>query len=364
MAWIADERSRLLLESTVTGATMTLGDPGFHEMGDLSFDSAGRLVGATGYNPNLSIGYDGVLVEIAPGGLPGRGSLIGDTGWLAMNAIDFHPVTGKLYGIAVDGGGVSRLVTLDPISGATLSTLGDLGLANARAMAFDSTGVLYVAGRPASSGGDNLYTVNLATAARTLVGAVGAYQLSGIDFAPDGTLYGVTQRDTGADRALVRVDKSSGAGVILFASGALNQQGIRFAPAIAVDHDLDGIHDAADCAPLDPANSPPGLTSGLQFTDATTFGWAAAPNARLHNVYRGTIAAPLGTRLPGSPFDHLCFESGDAQKNGDLISADSSVPPAGTAYYYLTGGEGCGDGPLETDSGHPIPNPSPCPTPP
>jgi hypothetical protein len=231
-------------------------------------------------------------------------------------------------------------------------------------MAFDSAGTLYVAGRPASTGGDNLYTVNVVTAAKALVGSVGAFQLSGIDFSPDGRLFGVTQRGTGADRALVQVNKLSGAGTVLFSSGALNQQGIRFAPAIAVDHDLDGIHDVADCSPLDPANAPPGGTSGLQFAGAATFSWTAAPGARLHNVYRGTISGPLGTRLPGSPFDHLCFESGDAQKNGDLTSADSSVPPAGSAYYYLTGGEGCGDGPLGTDAGHPVPNPGPCPTPP
>jgi cysteine-rich repeat protein len=365
IVWIADERSRLLLESIVTGIPMHIGDPGFHELGDLAFDASGKLFGSTGFNEAISIGYDGFLVDLAAQGLPQRGSVIGDTGWLAMNAIDFHPSSGTLYGIAVDDVGVSRLVTLNPTTGATLSVIGSLGLSNARAMAFDSAGVLYVAGRPLASGNGNLYTVNLATAARTLVGTIGAYQLAGMDFAPDGTLWGVTLRENlASDGSLVTVNKATGAGTIASSFGRLNQQGIRFAPAIAVDHDLDGIHDAADCAPLSAANPPPGLVSGLLFTGASSFTWTAAPNARLHNTYRGTIPAPLGTRLPGSVYDHVCFESGDAQHNGDLTASDPAAPPLGSAFYYVSGGEGCGDGPLDADAAHPIPNPSPCPTPP
>jgi hypothetical protein len=68
--------------------------------------------------------------------------------------------------------------------------------------------------------------------------------------------------------------------------------------------------------------------------------------------------------LPGSVFNHTCFESGDAQANGTLTSSDPSIPPLGTAFYYLTDGEGCGEGALDSDASHPIPNPSPCPTPP
>ncbi len=363
--WTVDVRaSRLALQSLVTGLSMNIGDPGFHEMGDLAFDSSGRLFGSTGYDPNESIGYDGFLVSLDAQGLPGRGSVIGNTGWLAMNAIDFHPLTGTLYGIAVDAASTSRLVVLDPATGATISTVGDLGLYDARAMAFDSAGTLYVSGRPSSTGNGLLYTVDPATAAKTLVGTVGTYQLAGMDFAPDGSLYGVVLRGTGADGGIVRVDKGTGAGTLLFSSGRINQQGIRFAPAIAVDHDLDGIHDVADCAPFDPTNGPPGLATALVFTGPATFTWTAAPNSRFHNSYRGTITAPLGTRLPGSVFDQTCYESDDAQRNGDLVSSDPSAPPLGTAYYYVSGGEGCGDGPLGTDPSHPIPNPNPCPTPP
>jgi cysteine-rich repeat protein len=366
MVFIADERSRLNLQSLVTGAVFNYGDPGFHELADLAFDASGNLFGSTGSNVSLSIGFNGYLVSMAAGGLPDRGAPIGDSGWQALSAIDFHPATGTLYGIALDGTGVSRLITLSPASGATLSVVGDLGLNNAGAMAFDASGVLYVAGRPGTSGGSSLYTVSLSPFSVTPIGPVGAYLLAGIDFAPDGTLYGVTQRGTGADRALVRVNKATGAGTILFGTGSTNQQGIRFAPAIAVDRDLDGIQDAADCSPLSSANAVPGFTSALVFTSTSGTGmtWTAASNSRHSNTYRGTITGPLGLRPPASVFDHTCFESDDSLGDGANVTTDASTPPLGTAYYYVSAGEGCGEGPAGPDASHPMPPLTLCPTPP
>ncbi len=364
IAWVTEERSRLVLQSLVNGNVIPIGDPGVHELGDLAFDAAGNLFGSTGYNPNLSIGYDGYLIRMAAGGLPGRATIVGDTGWLSTTAIDFHPTTGVLYAIAVDGTGASRLVTLDPNTGATLSTLGSLGLTDARAMAFDAAGTLYVSGRPGSSGGGNLYLVSLAPFSVSLVGPVGSYLLSGMDFAPDGMLYAVALRGTGNDRGVVRVNKTTGAGTILFTSGALNQQGIRFAPQRAVDGDLDGIQDVADCSPQDAVNGLPGLASAVSFTDASALTWTPAAGARLSNTYRGTITGPMGTRLPDSVFDHVCLESADLQENGAAMTTDASVPPPGQAFYYLVSGEGCGEGALDSDASHPRPNPNPCPTPP
>jgi cysteine-rich repeat protein len=373
MAWIADERSRLHLESVSTGFTMIIGDPGFHELGDLAFDAAGNLFGSTGFNPNLTIGYNGYLLSMAATGLPNRGAVIGNTGWLSMSAIDFHPLTDVLYGIAVDDLNVSRLVTLNPATGATTSTVGDLGLIAAGAMAFDAAGTLYVAGKVNSTDvGHALYTVGLAPFNKTLVGPIG-FALSGMDFAPDGSLYGVVRRrvltsepEPPNNGGLILINKTSGAGTLLFATSIINQQGIRFAPPNAVDRDLDGIHDVADCAPLSAANSPPGRTANLAFGAASggSFTWSPAADSLFSNSYRGSIVGPMAARLPGSAYDHVCFESADAQGNGTLVSSDPSTPPVGSAYYYLTDGEGCGEGALDTDATHPIPNPSPCPTPP
>ena len=324
--------------------------------------TAGRLFGASAFDSFLSIGWSGSLFSVGTLGLPDRGAPIGQSGALAIQAIDFEPATGVLFGITVDAAGTSRLVTLSPATGAILSDRGDLRLNTARAMAFDAAGTLYV------SAGIDLYTVDPATAATTRVGRLRPnLTLSGMDFAPDGRLIGVVEFGTGADGGLVAVDKNTAAVTILSAGGFYAQEGIRFAPASALDKDLDGVHDIVDCAPLDPTNAPPPPTSDLRFTDAVTgtLSWSAAPSALHSNVYRGTITAMLGTRPPGSVFDQTCFESGDAQGNGDLVSADHSAPPAGTAFYYVTDGESaCGEGALDSDPAHPIPNASPCPTPP
>ena len=365
MAWVVDEFSRLALESIVTGQVMQIGDPGFHEIGDLAFDPAGNIFGALGEN-FTSLGMEGSLITMATLGLPGRGARVGATGWPSLVALDFHPITGTLYGISVDELGTSRLVTLDPATGATLSTIGDLQLMPPLAMAFDSTGVLYVAGREDQGAlVEILSRVDTSTGARVFVGGL-SWRLSGMAFAPDGSLYGIVAQRSGLDGGLVQINPANGTVLVLSTSGLFHQEGIRFAPAVALDHDLDGIHDLADCAPADPTNPPPGLTSGLQFVDAqeSRFSWTPAPNANFHNAYRGTIVGPMGSRLPGSVYDHTCFESADAQKNGDLTCSDPALPPLGTAYYYLTSGERCGEGTLDTDATHPIPNPSSCPTPP
>jgi hypothetical protein len=118
--------------------------------------------------------------------------------------------------------------------------------------------------------------------------------------------------------------------------------------------------------------SPPGevgptvMVSHDPATGLTTLSWSAATGAAHSNCYRGTIpSGTMGGRIPG-PYDHACFESADAAGDGDTVSADSAVPPAGTAYYYLTSGENsCAEGPLGFASNlTPRPNVQPCPTPP
>jgi pro-kumamolisin-like protein/carboxypeptidase family protein len=114
--------------------------------------------------------------------------------------------------------------------------------------------------------------------------------------------------------------------------------------------------------PMTPAEVAPVLFSG-----ASVFGWPATADASHWNSYRGTIPVELlGGRPPESRFDQTCFESADAFQDGPTLSTDATDPPVGTGFYYLVTGEGpCGEGPLGTQSsGLPIPNTSPCPTPP
>jgi kumamolisin len=115
------------------------------------------------------------------------------------------------------------------------------------------------------------------------------------------------------------------------------------------------------------ASLAPGDVSPVQFAGATSFTWPTIAGAAHYNSYRGTISAGLlGSRPDATRFDQTCFESADAFGDGATTSTDAATPPPGTAFYYLVTGEGsCGEGSLGTQtSGQPIPNSSPCPTPP
>jgi hypothetical protein len=138
------------------------------------------------------------------------------------------------------------------------------------------------------------------------------------------------------------------------------------------DQDGDGLGDPCDCAPTVFGASPPApVGASLQASpepapSGITLGWSAASGATHYNTYRGTIPpGAMGSRGPGA-YDHACWESADAFGDGLLLSSDANVPPLGTAFYYLIGGEnGCGEGSLGSDpTGAPRPNSSPCPTPP
>jgi len=111
---------------------------------------------------------------------------------------------------------------------------------------------------------------------------------------------------------------------------------------------------------------PLGDVPGLQFGSGTMLAWPAVPGANSYNTYRGTIPMHLlGSRPPPQPiYDQTCFEMGDANGDGPLVSSDPAVPPPGTAFYYLvTQVTGCGEGPAGRDSdGTVIPNSFPCPT--
>lgn len=105
----------------------------------------------------------------------------------------------------------------------------------------------------------------------------------------------------------------------------------------------------------------------MQFLDQVTVSWAPTVDATHWNTYRGTIpGTTIGSRLPGSPYDHTCYESGDTFADGMNIATDTTFAPIGTAHYYLVTGENtCAESILgRASSGAIIPNLSTCPTPP
>jgi hypothetical protein len=103
------------------------------------------------------------------------------------------------------------------------------------------------------------------------------------------------------------------------------------------------------------------------FQSQTQVSWPVSPGATHWNTYRGTIPSTmLGSRLPGSVYDHVCYESDDAFADGATATTDTSIPPLGAAFYYQMSGEGpCGESDIgHASSGAPIPNLPACPTPP
>jgi hypothetical protein len=128
---------------------------------------------------------------------------------------------------------------------------------------------------------------------------------------------------------------------------------------------IDTCNPLSGCAhqPVPPAGEP----SPDRFDSQVTLTWPASPNAIHWNTYRGTIPSGLlGSRIPASVYDQACFESADAHGDGATVATDTSNPPRGTAFYYLTSGEApCGESDIgHASSGAKIPNTLACPTPP
>jgi slime mold repeat-containing protein len=103
----------------------------------------------------------------------------------------------------------------------------------------------------------------------------------------------------------------------------------------------------------------------VQFASGSVLQWPATPDAGIYNTYRGTIPANMLGSRGAAVYDQVCYESADAMGDGPTISTDASPPPLGTGFYYLVSGEqGCESALGHASSGAPIPNISPCPTPP
>ncbi|HJQ96701.1 MAG TPA: DUF6531 domain-containing protein, partial [Candidatus Polarisedimenticolaceae bacterium] len=115
---------------------------------------------------------------------------------------------------------------------------------------------------------------------------------------------------------------------------------LAFASVRASDIDGDGHLDAADCDDRDAsAWSLPGEPTNLHFVSKTTFLWDAAADI-------GATAATFVTVRSTSPSNFAAAPASCADPEGLTASTtDASVPPLGTAFYYLVRARNaCGDG--------------------
>lgn len=116
----------------------------------------------------------------------GAATLVGAIGF-SVTGLAFDPTTGILYGGTSNVAAVSELITIDPLTGAGTS-VGAYGTGS-QTMAditFDASGQLFGFLEP---GSDDLYRINKATGAATVVGDSPGSAVTGLAFGPTGTLY-------------------------------------------------------------------------------------------------------------------------------------------------------------------------------
>jgi hypothetical protein len=124
----------------------------------------------------------------------GIGTLIGTpVQGVGLSGIAFHP-DGRLFATTVTTGNPSTLIQVNPDTGALIATIGVISDNGTPISIGDlsfqpGTGVLYGITSNTFSAGGFLYTINLSTAAATLIGDTGIGASGGLGFAPNGTLY-------------------------------------------------------------------------------------------------------------------------------------------------------------------------------
>lgn len=159
------------------------------------------------------------LYNISP--TTGAATPIGPIGFARVGSLDFSPVDGKLYGVGFNGTSVV-LITIDPFTGAgtQVGPLGFTGNAGVYDIAFrPSDGTLFAVAQGVVSQSSavpvNLYTIDTATGAATLVGPLGTtppgLNGNGLAFRGATLFYGAGNvGGVNDDNALFTLDQSTG----------------------------------------------------------------------------------------------------------------------------------------------------------
>ena len=114
------------------------------------------------------------------------------------------------------------------------------------------TGTLFASGGFGSNG--DLFTLDAATGATTLVGHTGYSAVPGLAFLPDGTLYGTAQLGTNVADGLIRIDPATGASVAVgpFGGGAYSVDAIASDPTTGLLYGVSPFNRPADLLVIDP----------------------------------------------------------------------------------------------------------------
>lgn len=165
-----------------------------------------------------SSGNDSLFTVHIPSGTATLVGAYGDTA-VVMHGLEYVPATDKLFGVSSHNNGLYEINKTTGV--ATL--VGTTGLSSFTNLGWNSTtGVMYAT----NSGSDSLYTIDLATAAVTLVGALsGPTNPNGLAYDPDaGIMYLV---DNSTD-ALYTLNLATGAATLVGSTGTGNLLGLAY----------------------------------------------------------------------------------------------------------------------------------------
>lgn len=118
---------------------------------------------------------------------------------------------GRMLTLADTGGGVARLLEIDPLDGSA-SMLAPLNLGGvARGASFDADGSLFLLLRPVVGGADRLAKLDLTTLALSDIGSTGQFTLEDLCVAPEGRIYAWDSGPSGANGVgLVELSRTNG----------------------------------------------------------------------------------------------------------------------------------------------------------
>lgn len=204
-----------------TGALSTVGPAGATDVGDLTSDVSTGAVWGVRINDNQLISYDTTT---------GANTLFRTiTGASRITSIAFNPVTRRLYGNTsqslsnVPG---DELYEIDVATGAA-TLIGEIGANNFFALAFGNDGTLYGVSQSRAA----LFSISTTTGAGTFIGATGRSGIFDIAARPeDGVMFAA---DTGGgDNSLYTINLSTGATTLVGAYGSnVNIAGLAFIPS-------------------------------------------------------------------------------------------------------------------------------------
>jgi len=209
------------------------GSTGFADVSALAINSVGEVYAVTPSTPSTLLKIDAAT---------GAGSVVGQMNIGGVHALAFD-AQGMLYGATRE---INSVLYTIAIPGAQATVIDSTGVNCISGIAFSPLGVLYAVTSTncSSAAGDQLYTLDTATAAATLVGTVGfSGSIPDIAFDLDGNLFGVIGDDAAQPHSLIAIDPSTAIGAYIGPLGFQAINGLSFFKA--------------DPTAVDDANEPP-----------------------------------------------------------------------------------------------------------